>query len=349
MAEELLGVGFEIHGGGNDLAFPHHENEAAQTRMGRGAELAQIWMHNGMLQLKGMTMGKSLGNAIRLHEVIAEVGRDALIMLFANAHYRQPMLFDDERLTAAGAQVTRIRDAARRLVDGPSPDDMRPHRDAFFAALADDFNTAQALGALFEWVREANRRDEPVGRDDLVEMLEVLGLENLVELGDAAGPEDLALLERRQAARASKDWAQADRLRDELAARGWTVRDGAGRRRARAARRVILYGRNAVHEALRAKRRRIGPVWATERAAREPWLRGVLDVQVVSAGEIERRCESPDHQGICADAGGYPYVGAAELLARQDPVHRRARRAAGSAEPRGDLSHRRGRGRYAAS
>ena len=227
MAEELLGVGFEIHGGGNDLAFPHHENEAAQTRMGRGAELAQIWMHNGMLQLKGMTMGKSLGNAIRLHEVVAEVGRDALIMLFANAHYRQPMLFDDERLTAAGAQVTRIRDAARRLADGASPEDMRPHRDAFFAALADDFNTAQALGAMFEWVREANRRDEPVGRDDLVEMLQVLGLENLVELGDAAGAEDLALLERRQAARAQKNWAEADRLRDELAARGWTVRDGA--------------------------------------------------------------------------------------------------------------------------
>jgi 23S rRNA (guanosine2251-2'-O)-methyltransferase len=82
---------------------------------------------------------------------------------------------------------------------------------------------------------------------------------------------------------------------------------------------VILYGRNAVHEALRAKRRAIGPVWATERAAREPWLRDVLDVQIVSAAEIERRCESPEHQGICAEAGGYPYVGAAELLAREAP------------------------------
>ena len=125
MAEELLGVGFEIHGGGNDLAFPHHENEAAQTRMGRGAELAQIWMHNGMLQLQGGTMGKSLGNAIRLHEVVEQVGRDALIMLFAGAHYRQPMAFDDERLGEAGARVARIRDAARRLSDGPSPQDMR--------------------------------------------------------------------------------------------------------------------------------------------------------------------------------------------------------------------------------
>ena len=125
MAEELLGVGFEIHGGGNDLAFPHHENEAAQTRMGRGAELAQIWMHNGMLQLQGGTMGKSLGNAIRLHEVVGEVGRDALIMLFASAHYRGPMDFDDERLAEARARVARVRDAARQLTGGASPADMR--------------------------------------------------------------------------------------------------------------------------------------------------------------------------------------------------------------------------------
>ena len=196
--------------------------------MGRGAELAQIWMHNGMLQLKGMTMGKSLGNAIRLHEVIAEVGRDALIMLFVNAHYRQPMLFDDERLAEAGARVERIRDTARRLADGDSPADMRHHRDAFFAALAEDFNTPQALGALAEWIREANRRSDPAGHDDLVEMLGVLGLENLAAAADEAGPEELELLARRQAARADKDWAAADALRDELAARGWTVRDGAG-------------------------------------------------------------------------------------------------------------------------
>jgi cysteinyl-tRNA synthetase len=226
MAEELLGVGFEIHGGGNDLAFPHHENEAAQTRMGRGGELAQIWMHNGMLQLRGGTMGKSLGNAIRLHEVVADVGRDALVMLFASAHYRGPMDFDDERLAEARARVARVRDGARRLAAGASPVDMRTHRDAFFAALAEDFNTSRALGALFEWIREANRREDPVGRADLVEMLAVLGLENLAEAGDEPGPAELELLDRRQAARAAKDWAAADAIRDELAALGWTVRDG---------------------------------------------------------------------------------------------------------------------------
>ena len=226
MAEQLLGVGFEIHGGGNDLVFPHHENEAAQTRMARDAELAQIWMHNGMLQFGEEKMAKSVGNVASLHDVLDDVGRNALIMLFAGAHYRQPMAFDDMRLGEALARVARVRDAARSLVDGPSPQDMRSLRDAFLAALAEDFNTAQALGALFEWIREANRRDEPVGRADLVEMLSVLGLENLAESASDAGAEEQELLEQRQAARSAGDYAQADRLRDELRGRGWEVRDG---------------------------------------------------------------------------------------------------------------------------
>ncbi len=227
MAEELLGVGFEIHGGGNDLVFPHHENEAAQTRAARGAELAQIWMHNGMLQFGEEKMAKSVGNVALLHEVIDDVGRNALVMLFAGAHYRQPMAFDDMRLMEALARVARVRDAARGLVDGPSPEEMGPLRDTFFAALAEDFNTAAALGALFEWINERHRRrDEPVGRADLVEMLSVLGLENLAEHGSEAGAEEQELLEERQAARTAGNYAEADRIRDELRARGWEVRDG---------------------------------------------------------------------------------------------------------------------------
>jgi cysteinyl-tRNA synthetase len=227
MAEELLGVGFEIHGGGNDLVFPHHENEAAQTRMARGAELAQIWMHNGMLQFGEEKMAKSVGNVALLHDVVDEFGRNALIMLFAGAHYRQPMAFDDMRMMEALARVARVRDAARGLVDGPSPAEMRPLRDAFFAALADDFNTAAALGALFEWINERHkRRGEPVGRADLVEMLSVLGLQNLAEHGSEAGAEEQELLDEREAARTARNYAEADRLRDELRARGWEVRDG---------------------------------------------------------------------------------------------------------------------------
>jgi cysteinyl-tRNA synthetase len=179
-----------------------------------------------MLQFGDEKMAKSVGNIALLHDVIEDAGRNALIMLFAGAHYRQPMAFDDMRLMEALARVARVRDAARGLVDGDSPADMRHLRDAFFDALAEDFNTAQALGALFEWIREANRRDDPVGRADLVEMLSVLALENLAEHGSEAGAEEQELLEERQAARGAGNYAEADRLRNELNHRGWEVRDG---------------------------------------------------------------------------------------------------------------------------
>jgi cysteinyl-tRNA synthetase len=228
MAEELLGVGFEVHGGGSDLVFPHHENEAAQTRMARGAELAQIWMHNGMLEMRGEKMAKSVGNISLLPEVIEEWGRETVLLFFAGGHYRQPIVFAPETLQAAAGRLSRIREAARRLVDGPSPDDMAVHRDAFFAALADDFNTARALAAVAEWVSEANRR-EGVGREQLVEMLDVFGLADVAAPAATDGPDPEAqeLLVQREEARAARDWAEADRLRDALRERGWTVRDGA--------------------------------------------------------------------------------------------------------------------------
>jgi cysteinyl-tRNA synthetase len=147
-------------------------------------------------------------------------------MLFVNAHYRGPMDFDDEAMTQATARVKRVREAGRRLVDGPSPADMASYKERFFEALRDDFNTPAALAAAFEWIREANSRED-VGRDDLVEMLTVLGLENLLEPETVeAGEEAEAMLRAREEARAAKDFAQADRLRDELRARGWEVRDG---------------------------------------------------------------------------------------------------------------------------
>jgi cysteinyl-tRNA synthetase len=119
-----------------------------------------------------------------------------------------------------------VREAGRRLVDGPSPVDMASFKERFFEALRDDFNTPAALAAAFEWIREANSRSE-VGRDDLAEMLGVLGLDNLLEAETVeAGEEANALLQAREDARAAKDFAEADRLRDELRALGWEVRDG---------------------------------------------------------------------------------------------------------------------------
>ena len=157
MAEQLLGVGFEIHGGGNDLAFPHHENEAAQTRMGRGAELAQIWMHNGMLQLQGGTMGKSLGNAIRLHEVVDQVGRDALVMLFAarTTASRWPSTTSAwPRPRARGAHPRRGAPARGRPVAGRHA---RASRRVLRGARRGLQHRAGARRAV-RWVREANRR-----------------------------------------------------------------------------------------------------------------------------------------------------------------------------------------------
>jgi cysteinyl-tRNA synthetase len=227
MAEATLGAEFEIHGGGNDLIFPHHENEAAQTLAARAHPLAQIWMHNGMLELGGK-MSKSIGNIRGLAEVLDEVGRDALLMFFAQGHYRQPLAFSLEKLEDAAAWVERVRDAGRRLEPGESPAELAPLRDGFFDALADDFNTPRALASVAEWIREANRREGGVGDAQLREMLGVLGLENLLDR-DAGAPADvLALAEQRAAARAARDFAAADRLRDELRARGWEVRDGAG-------------------------------------------------------------------------------------------------------------------------
>jgi cysteinyl-tRNA synthetase len=230
MAEGLLGVGFDIHGGGSDLVFPHHENEAAQTRVARGHELAQIWMHNGMIQFTGEKMAKSVGNIALLHEVVEQWGRDAVVMYLVGGHYRQPLAFSPAELDDADRRVYRIRDALRRLDEGKlSPTDMGHHKEAFFDAFAEDFNTPKALASLFEWVREANRRTD-VGDGDLREMLALLGLRELTPLGAvgnlAADPEATHLLKERDRARDARDFITADRIRDELRARKYEIRDG---------------------------------------------------------------------------------------------------------------------------
>jgi cysteinyl-tRNA synthetase len=228
MAEKLLGVDFEIHGGGADLIFPHHENEAAQTFAARGKPLTRLWMHNGMVRLDKAKMAKSVGNIFVLGDALAKYGRDALIMYFVGGHYRQPIEFDDDRLTDASRFVDRIREAGRPLTAGESPQWSPALRERFFEALARDFNTPAALSTVAEWVSWANR-SEPgtVGDGDLREMLGVLALDNLLDLPDAAAPEHVtALLEAREQARLARDFAEADRLRDEIRAAGWEVRDG---------------------------------------------------------------------------------------------------------------------------
>ena len=227
MAESILGVDFEIHGGGSDLVFPHHENEQAQTCAARGERLARLWMHNGMVRLQEAKMAKSEGNIFLLHEALDTFGRDALIMYFASGHYRQPVEFDEERLEQAGTSVRRVREAARRLSPGASPDWSAPLRDEFFAALAEDFNTPRALAAVFEWVAQANVAGQAVGDGDLREMLEVLGLANLLEVPVIEPPPRAReLAGQREQARSAREFAQADALREQIRELGWEVRDG---------------------------------------------------------------------------------------------------------------------------
>ena len=227
MAESLLGLEFDIHGGGIDLVFPHHENECAQTQAARGKPLARLWMHNGMLEASaGEKMAKSVGNIRGLAEVLDDVGGETLVLYMSTGHYRQPLAFSQESLEAAANAARRIREAGRRLGAGESPDSLAHHRDAFFDALADDFNTAKALATLYEWIGAANKLPEGTGDSHLREMLGVLGVESLLAEEEGPPAEAVELAQRRAAARAGKDWGEADRLRDELRGLGWEVRDG---------------------------------------------------------------------------------------------------------------------------
>jgi cysteinyl-tRNA synthetase len=230
MAEETLGVDFEIHGGGSDLVFPHHENELAQTRGATGRPLARLWVHVGMIRMDAEKMSKSLGNTFGLAESIARHGAPTLLMYFAQGHWRQPMEYDEARLAEAAAFCERIREAGTRLVDDESPRWSQALHARFFDALAADFSTPQALAVIAEWIRRAN--GEPagsVGGAHLAEMLEVLALRGLLEREDLDVPaEARALLQAREEARASRDWTEADRLRDELRALGFGVRDAPG-------------------------------------------------------------------------------------------------------------------------
>ena len=228
MAEGLLGVGFDVHGGGSDLVFPHHENEASQTRAARGEELARIWMHNGMIQFTGEKMAKSVGNIAPLHEVLAQWGAEAVVMFLISGHYRQPLAFSESAMRQAQANVARIREAGRKLAAGqPSPAELEPLRERFFDALARDFNTAEALAALNEWLRAAAASESPAGDSDLRAMLATVGLESLLAPDEQAPPEVVELAEQREQARAGRDFAAADELRDRIASLGWEVRDGA--------------------------------------------------------------------------------------------------------------------------
>jgi cysteinyl-tRNA synthetase len=212
MAEKYLGPSFEIHLGGLDLVFPHHENERAQSRAA-GHEFARIWMHNGMLELTGEKMSKSLGNIETLREVIERWGREAVLLYFLTGHWRSPIDFSDEVMEAAKA---RWRSIAQKIYERPTLQPSRPWGD-FAAVVDDDFNTPGALAILHEWA--------DAGQLDLLNRgLDVFGLGFVPK----NPPDDVRrLVSQREDARGGRDFARADELRDEIAELGWVVQDTA--------------------------------------------------------------------------------------------------------------------------
>ncbi len=244
MSVNELGQQIDIHGGGNDLIFPHHENEIAQIESFTGKPFARYWMHNGMLQLGGEKMSKSLGNIISIKEFLSKRDADVMRMLVLNGSYRAPLIFNDETLDAAEKGLERIKSALRPAsakgaestaeAAAALPAAIDTVKTAFVNAMDDDFNSAGALGAIFDFVRAVNTARDAGATDaqlkpaqkTLRELTGVLGLRLAEKIGsgDADRFVDL-LLEVRSEVRKQKLWALSDLIRDRLKELGVTVED----------------------------------------------------------------------------------------------------------------------------
>ena len=245
MAETYLGMDFDIHAGGHDLIFPHHENEIAQSEAWHGGRFARYWLHNGMLTLKGAKMSRSEGNVMQVSSLRQRYAPQVLRLFLLSAHYRSPLVFSEELLQSAASAWARLDEAYGRLtVQGQAEEGAqaldrrlleaaRLAHENFYRAMRDDFNTADALAGVFDLAREINTSMGPgVGaaatrrlRGALREFAEVLGLE-FTDPGELE-PHFAAMIRQRELARGRRDWAEADRIRDELARAGVLLEDTA--------------------------------------------------------------------------------------------------------------------------
>jgi cysteinyl-tRNA synthetase len=231
MSEALLGVPFDIHGGGMDLIFPHHENEIAQSEGAHGGTFAHYWLHNGFLNVDNEKMSKSLGNFFTIRDVLQRFDGETLRFFMLRTHYRSPFNFSDANLEDARQALRRLYTALDGVTPSaaPQPDWSAPQAAAFRAAMDEDFNTPVALAVLFDLASELNRNRSPQTAALLRSLGGVLGVLQQAPRAYLQGGLDAGAIESaiaaRQAAKASKNYAEADRIRKDLAAQGIELKD----------------------------------------------------------------------------------------------------------------------------
>jgi cysteinyl-tRNA synthetase len=238
MSERYLSSHFDIHGGGQDLQFPHHENEIAQSEGVHEHTFVNYWMHNGFVRVDSEKMSKSLGNFFTVREVLEKYDAEVVRFFILRAHYRSPLNYSDQHLDDARQALTRLYTALKGIEAAPldSIDFNQGHARRFGEAMDDDFNTPEAISVLFELANEVNRSRSVEHARLLRSLAALLGLlerdpDTFLQAGSEAGisPEQIEeRIEARKAARKNRDFAQADRIRDDLLEQGVVLEDGPG-------------------------------------------------------------------------------------------------------------------------